>query len=160
MKVGFVLLSNLKKPQPSTRITVLNMLPFLQSMGIQTQLVFNPDSDGEEPNVDGLAQRLILEKFDCIYFQKIHGASVQACVRNLSKAGIGTIYGVCDMVDVEMSQLVDLTLVPTDYLKSIHPYHLQEKIRVVHDGIENPEIQKKEWDNHMGSRKVPLKPFL
>ena len=54
------------------------------------------------PNLNGLAQRLISEKFDCVYFQKVDGASVQACVRDLSKAGTVTIYGGCDLVDAEI----------------------------------------------------------
>ncbi len=111
MKVGFVLLSSSKTPQPSTRIAVLNMLSFLRDAGIQAELVFDPDHDSEVPNLDGLAQRLIAEKFDCVYFQKVRGASVQACVRELSKAGVATVYGVCDLVDPELSQLVDMVLV-------------------------------------------------
>lgn len=160
MKVGFVLLSSSKKPQPSTRITVLNMLSYLHDAGIQTELVFDPEHDSEVPNLNGLAQRLISEKFDCVYFQKVYGASVQACVRDLSKAGIATIYGVCDLVDIEMSQLVDMVIVPTNFLESIYPIQLQDKIRVVHDGIECPEVQKREWGNQSGSRKHPLRAVL
>lgn len=160
MKVGFILLSSSKRPQPSTRVAVLNMLPFLYAAGIQAELVFDPEYDNEVPNLDGLAQRLISEKFDCVYFQKVHGASVEVCVRDLSKAGIATIYGVCDLVDTEMSRLVDMVLVPTDFLKSIYPIHLQNKIRVVHDGIECTEVQKQEWGNQSGSRKYPLRAVL
>lgn len=160
MKVGFVLLSNSKNPWPSTRVAVLNMLSFLHDAGIQAELVFDPTQESEVPDLNGLAQRLIAEKFSCVYFQKVHGASVQACVRDLSKAGIASIYGVCDLVDVAMCQLVDYVLVPTEFLKSIHPMHLQHKTRVVHDGIECPEIEKQEWSNHCGSRRQPLRAIL
>jgi glycosyltransferase involved in cell wall biosynthesis len=160
MKIGFVLLSSSKKPQPSTRIAVLNMLPFLHGEGIQAELVFDPEHESEVPNLNGLAQRLISEKFDCVYFQKVHGASVQACVRDLSKAGIVTIHGVCDLVDVEMAQLVDLALVPTEFMKSLYPIGLQDKIRVVHDGIESPDERKQEWGDQPGSCRNPLRAVL
>jgi len=136
------------------------MLPFLHGAGVRAEIVFDPERESEKPNLDHLSQKLISEKFDCVYFQKVHGASVQACVQDLSKAGIATIYGVCDLVNVEMSRLVDIVLVPTAFLKSIHPIDLQGKIRVVHDGIECPEIKKQKWGDHYASRKQPLRAVL
>jgi glycosyltransferase involved in cell wall biosynthesis len=160
MKVGFVLLSSSIKPQPSTRIAALNMLPFLHAAGIQAELVFDPLRDCETPDIEGLAQRLIAEKFDVVIFQKVHGPSVMACVRELSRAGIGTIYSVCDVVDAEMTDLSDMSIVVTDFLKNIYPIHLHHKIRVVHDGIESPEVQKKNWSNNSGSRSNPIRAIL
>jgi glycosyltransferase involved in cell wall biosynthesis len=145
MKLGFVLLSSSAKPQPSTRIAVLNMLPYLREAGIHAELVYDPKQESETPNLEGLAKRLIAECFDVVYFQKVRGASVKHCVQELSNAGIRTVYGVCDLVDAAMADLVDRTLVVTQFLKSLYPVHQQQKIRVVHDGIEHPEIEKTNW---------------
>ena len=160
MKIGFVLLSSSKDPQPSTRISVLNMLPYLRKAGIQTELVFEPPSSSETPDLTGLAKRLIREKFTTVYFQKVHGESVEKCVQTLNAAGVGTIYGVCDLVEARMAKLVDMTLVVTDFLKDIFPVDLQKKIHVVHDGIERPNLQKSEIRLHVATRNKPIRAVL
>ena len=145
---------------PSTRISVLNMFPFLREAGFEPQVVFDPLRATEAPDVSGGASDLQKAGFDIVYFQKVRGPSVVRLARQLSSAGIKTVYGVCDFVDVEMVDTTDQTIVVTDYLKSLYPESQRRKIHVVLDGIEHPEIRKTEWQTHRGSRGRPFTPVL
>jgi glycosyltransferase involved in cell wall biosynthesis len=160
IKVGFVLLSNSRNPLPSTRIAGLNMFPFLRRANFDPQIVFDPVQDNPQPDVSGLASRLLSEGFRVVFFQKVRGPSVEGLVHRLSNAGVRTVYGVCDLVDVAMAAATDSTIVVTEYLKSLYPAALHSKIRVVHDGIEHPEISKTNWGEHCGSRSRPLRAVL
>jgi hypothetical protein len=159
-KIGFVLLSNAADPLPSTRITVLNMLPYLRDAGFDPHIVFEPQSPTEVPDVSGLAQRLVGNGFRAVFFQKVHGASVEALARELRGAGIKTVYGVCDLVNPAMVEATDATIAVTEYLRSLYPVELQQKIRVIHDGIENPLAQKQSWTDHAGSPRQRLHAVL
>ena len=77
--------------------------------------------------------------FPLIIFQKIHGRSVEDLARRASGFGIKTVYMVCDILDVPMVEATHRTVAVTRYLKSLYPRHLQDRIHVVHDGIEHPE---------------------
>lgn len=160
VKIGFVLLSNSRDPLPSTRITVLNMLPFLREGGFDPHVVFEPTQAVETPDVGDLAQRLLTGDFRAVFFQKVHGRSVEELVRRLSASGIKTVYGVCDLVNAAMADVTDATIAVTEYLKSLYPQALQPKIEVVHDGIENPNACKLTWEDHSGSRRRPLRAVL
>jgi glycosyltransferase involved in cell wall biosynthesis len=142
-KIGFVLLSNSNDALPSTRISVLTMLPYLRQAGYEPKLVFDPPVSTETPHVSGLTSTMLEEGIRIAYFQKVHGPSVLEEVRTLSQAGIKTIYGVCDLIDNEMVKATDATIVVTDYLKQLHDAALHHKIHVVHDGIERPDVQKR-----------------
>ncbi|WP_280154018.1 glycosyltransferase [Piscinibacter sp. XHJ-5] len=159
-KIGFVLPSPSDHPLPSTRIAVLNMLPFLRAAGFDPQIVFEPPVSNARPELPGLAQRLASEGFGIVVFQKVHGASAEATARALRAAGIKTVFGVCDVVDAAMVQATDATVAVTDYLRSLYPPSLQHKIHVVHDGIENPEICKTDWGTHKADRQRPLRAVL
>jgi glycosyltransferase involved in cell wall biosynthesis len=160
IKIGFILLSNSKNPIPSTRIAVLNMLPFLRAANFEPHIVFEPEYGNETPQLDGLMSRIVLEDFQIIYFQKIHGSSAENLAQQLSVLGIKTVYGVCDLVNEAMATATDITLVVTDYLKSLYPQALQAKISVVHDGIEHPEHHKISHNPMHGSRNKPLHAVL
>ncbi len=160
VKIGFVLLSNSQHPIPSTRIAVLNMLPFLRAANFDPHIVFEPEHGTENPDVTDLAPRLLAENFRIIFFQKVHGGSVEKLARQLSTAGVKTVYSVCDLVDPAMVAATDITIVVTDYLKSLYPFALQPKIYVVHDGIEHPELYKSDQSTHWGSRGNPLRAVL
>lgn len=160
VKIGFVLLSNSRDPIPSTRVAALNMFPFLRAANFEPQIVFEPAQGIETPDVSGLAPRLCAEGFRIVFFQKVHGPSVEALVRQLSAGGIITVYSVCDLVDENMVALTDATVTVTEYLRSLYPPALQQKISVVHDGIEHPEIHKTNWSAERGSRSDPLKAVL
>ena len=147
VKLGFVLLSNRRKPFASTRVSVLNMLPFLAAANFDPMISYEPDAAAEEPDVTGLADRMRREKVEIAYFQKVHGASVLAEIRKLSAAGIKTVYGVCDLIDNEMADAADATVVVTEYLKSLYDARLHHKIHVVHDGIENAALRKRSWQS-------------
>lgn len=159
-KLGFILSSNSRAAAPSTRIAVLNMLPYLRASNFDPHIVFEPLSAGEEPDVSGLANRMVDEGFEIAYFQKVHGASVLAEASMLSQRGVRTIYGVCDLIDNDMVDATDATIVVTPYLKSLYAPHLQHKIHVVHDGIENPSLCKTTYDTHRGSIARPLRAVL
>lgn len=159
-KLGFILSSNSQSPVPSTRIAILNMLPYLRAANFDPHIVFEPVSAAEEPGVAGLANRMFGEGFEIAYFQKVRGASVVAEARALSRLGIKTIYGVCDLIDNEMAEATDATIVVTPYLKSLYAQHLQHKIHVVHDGIENANVCKMTYDKHRGAIGRPLRAVL
>jgi glycosyltransferase involved in cell wall biosynthesis len=146
--VGFVLCSNLQEPIPSTRIAVLNMLPFLHAAGFQTTILFQPEVPTETPDLTGIAARAVEAKCDVVVLQKVVGPSVMTVVQSLREHGIPSIFAVCDRVDVDMAHCADSTIVISDFLKSLYPADLQSRIHVVHDGIENPEACKTDWGKH------------
>jgi len=160
VKVGFVLLSNSQRPIPSTRIAALNMFPFLRAAGFDPQIVFEPESATETPQLPDMARSLASDGFQIIVFQKVHGPDVERQARELSQIGIKTVYSVCDLVNDTMAALTDATIVITDYLKSLYSPMWQSKIHVVHDGIERPEIRKTAFRADGGSRKRPLSAVL
>jgi glycosyltransferase involved in cell wall biosynthesis len=160
IKIGFVLLSSAREPQPSTRISVLNMLPFLKAADFDPHIVFESTHNSETPDVSGLFSKLLEDGFQIVYFQKVHGRSVVELAQQLSEVGIKTVYGVCDLIDIEMAKATDVTIVVTEYLKSLYPQELWSKIHVVHDGIEHPELYKTHWRSDRGSRKHPLRAIL
>jgi hypothetical protein len=161
IKIGFVLLSNSRAPLPSTRVVVLNMLPFLRDAGFEPHIVFEPPSGVEQPQLPAdLAPRLAAEGFRIVFLQKVRGPSVQAFVQQAARLGIRTVFGVCDLVDTEMVAQTDATVAVTAYLKSLYPAPLHRKIHVVHDGIENPGAFKTDWADHSGTRARPLRAVL
>ena len=160
MKIGFVLLSNSANPLPSTRITVLNMFPYLRDAGFDPHIVFEPPSPTEVPDVSGLAHGISSQGFRAVFFQKVHGASVEVLARELRGAGIKTIYGVCDLVNPSMVEATDVTIAVTHYLRSLYPVALQSRIHVIHDGIENPLAHKQSWSEHQGSPQRRLRSVL
>lgn len=160
VKIGFVLLSNSRHPEPSTRVAVLNMFPFLRREGFDPHIVFEPMQGTPEPVLPDLSERLAAEGFRIVVFQKVHGDSVVAQLRRLRERGIATIYSVCDHVMPSMAEVTDATMVVTAYLGGLYPPHLQPRIHVVHDGIERPQVQKTQWNTARGSRRKPLASVL
>lgn len=156
VKIGFVLLSNSRQPEPSTRIATLNMFPFLKQAGFDPHIVFEPKQGTLIPELPELADSLSAAGFRVVVFQKLHGASVEMQVRRLRERGILTVYSVCDHVVSSMTEATDATIVVTDYLRGLYPTHLQSRIHVVHDGIEHPEVHKIHWSRSHGSRREPL----
>ncbi len=160
IRVGFVLLSNTQNAIPSTRIVVLNMLPYLKAAGFDARIVFEPLTSTKTPDVTGLAEKIKADGFDIVFLQKVFGDSVLALVRELRVAGIKTVFSICDFVNPAMCENTDATIVVTDYLKSLYPEELQHKVSVVHDGVERPQWRKTDWGSHTGSRAQPLKAVL
>lgn len=162
IKIGFVLLSNTKHAAPSTRIAVLNMLPLLRKAGFDPHIVFQPmpGADSKAPDVTGVVQKVLAEGIRIVLIQKVRGPSVLALARQLSAAGVKTVYQVCDLVDPQMAAATDLTTTTTEYLKALYPPELQDRIRVVHDGIEHEEARKTDWSKHRSTRWRPLRAVL
>ena len=160
VKIAFVVISNSKQPLPSTRITVLNMLPFLREAKYDPWIVFEPDVCEATPDVSHLLPRLVTQGFQVVYFQRVHGPHVVELARQLSSVGIRTIFGVCDIVNAAMAEVTDATIVVTEYLKSLYPRELHSKIHVVHDGIERPDVYKMQRRKDAGSRLRPLRAVL
>lgn len=160
VKIGFVLLSPLAHPEPSTRIAVLNMFPYLRQAGFDPHIVFEPPQGMPVPELPELAAKLAAEGFGIVVFQKVQGASAEAQVQRLRERGIRTVFSVCDHVITAMGEATDATIVVTDYLRSLYPAHLQPRIHVVHDGIERPEVCKARWRTTHGSRRQPLAAVL
>lgn len=159
-RVGFVLCSSAAQPIPSTRIAVLNMLPFLLSAGLQPLILFEPMQPSETPDLTDVAARAVETGCDLVVLQKVHGTSAVALARQLTAAGVRTIYLVCDLTDVPMVEATDATVVVTEYLRSLHPAALQSRIHVVHDGIEQPVACKSDWGLGSGTRGCPLQAVL
>ena len=160
IKIGFVLLSNSQAAIPSTRIVVLNMLPYLRAAGFDPHIVFEPATSTKTPDVTGLAARLKAENFQIVFLQKVFGDSVLSLARELRQLGIQTVFSICDFVNPAMCEATDMTIVVTDHLKSLYPKELQAKVIVVHDGIEKPLLHKTEYGTHTGSGLEPIKAVL
>jgi len=160
IKIAFVLLSSVNDPIPSTRISVLNMLPYLRDAHFDPHIILSPNKSTETPDVSDLANIIKLENFQIVYFQKVHGFSVLNLARELTLLGIKTVFGVCDLVDTAMAEVVDATITVTDHLKGLYPVHLQHKIFVVHDGIEKPSRKKSNCNLNKGSSSNPLRAVL
>lgn len=160
IKLGFVLLSNTENPIPSTRIVVLNMLPFLRAAGFDPHIVFEHASGSMTPDVSGLAEKIKAKNIKIVIFQKVFGESVLSLAKELRQVDIKTIFSICDLVIPDLCQATDATIVVTNYLKSLYPKELQSKISVVHDGIEHPQCQKSNWSTNSGSASQPLKAVL
>jgi Glycosyl transferases group 1/Glycosyl transferase family 4 group len=152
LRVGFVLCSNLEQPLPSTRIAVLNMLPFLRSAGMEARILFASPEPSETPDLSGVAARALEAQCDVVVFQKVRGPQAVALAVQLSTAGVRTVFVVCDVVDVEMVRATDAATVVTEYLRSLYPKELQHRIHVVHDGIERPQAHKSDWSQPAGGR--------
>lgn len=160
LNVGFVLCSSAEQPMPSTRIAVLNMLPFLQSAGLQTHLLFSPPQPSETPNLCGVTARAVEANCEVVVLQKVRGPGAVALAQQLTAAGVRTVFAVCDVVDVPMVAATDATVVVTEYLRSLYPQELQPRIHVVHDGIERPDARKSDWGSTNGSAISPLNAVL
>lgn len=139
-KIAFALLSSRENPAPSTRIACLNLFPLLAEAGLEPVVLFGPDVPNDSPDLGDFVERTIEIGAAVAVFQKIRGPSVLAAMTALRKAGVGTVYCVCDFVDDTMAAAADATIVVTDFLKSLYRVDLHDKIHVVHDGIENPHI--------------------
>jgi len=139
-RIGFALLSSQARPLPSTRVSVLNMLPHLREAGYETHIVHEPNEPTETPDLNGLADRVRALGLHIVYFQKIHGAGVGREIAKLRSVGVRTVYGVCDRVDNDLVHATDATVIVTEFLKHQHAPELWGRIHVVHDGIERPEL--------------------
>ena len=159
-RIGLVLCSSTAQPIPSTRVAVINMLPFLRSAGLQTCLLFESAQPSETPDLTGVALRALEAGCQVVILQKVRGASAVALARELSTAGVRTIYAVCDQVDLSMVEATTGTVIVTEYLKSLCPAALHKRIHVVHDGIERPEACKSAWGSEAGSNRRPLRAVL
>ena len=163
MKIGFVLLSNPANPIPSTRVAVLNMLPQLREGGLEPDIVFSPERPSETPTLpDDLFDRVRAGGYDIVVFQKVRGPDVTRLVGRLRAVGIRTAYMVCDLVDAEMAEITDATLLVTEFLRSLYPARLADKLHVVHDGIEQPNAVQQDTPRTQahGSRRTPLHAVL
>lgn len=159
MKIGFVLLSPQDSPMPSTRVAVLNMLPYLRAAGFESEILCAEGQPGSPPlslDPDLLAQRGIR----VVCFQKVNGPRALESVAQLRARGIRSVFIVCDLVDLDMVEATDATVIVTQYLKELHPQPLWPKIHVVHDGIERPDVVKQERREDRGSHSRPLRAVL
>lgn len=159
-RIGFVLPSPLHGPMPSTRIAILNMLPYLHDGGFETHILFEPPGSNEAPHLPDIVDRAVALGIDIVYFQKVRGPSVLETVTRLGARGIKTVYGVCDLIENGMAEATDATVVVTDYLRSLYDRRLHGKMHVVHDGIENPDCRVGQYRPDIGSRRKPLKAVL
>ena len=160
MKVGFVLLSPQSSPVPSTRVAVLNMLPYLRADGFDPVVLFEPAVATQTPAIHLQAERIAHDGYRVVCFQKVGGPQVLELVRSLRQRGVKTVFIVCDVVDPVMVQATDVTIVVTQFLKQQHPTPLLHKIHVVHDGIERPDVVKTAWRDDRGSSRRPLHAVL
>lgn len=154
--IGLVLCSSARAPLPSTRVAVLNMLPFLESEGMQPRILFEPETPNEVPKLTGIVERAVEAGCKTVIFQKVWGPGAIEAAHQLTAAGIRTIFVVCDRVDPAMTEATTATATISDYLKSLYPTELQSRVHVVHDGIERPEMVKGKWGVHRSSVRAVL----
>lgn len=160
LRLGFILCSPRTAALPSTRITVLNVLPLLAQAGMACEIVYEPAQASEMPPLDGLDAGALAARCDIVIFQKVRGAAAEALARDLRRAGVATITMICDRIDTAMAEITDATVVVTDYLKSLYPATLAERIHVVHDGIEHPAACKQSWSQRGSGWRDPLQAVL
>lgn len=154
--IGYILLANPGIQNPSTRISALNTFSLLEERGYTPSLLHVPVYANEiaQLHVDKVASRA--EDLDIVYFQKVYGPRALKLARKLKEQGKKTVFGVCDLVNPEMTDVCDLTIVVSDYLRDQHPSELQHKVVVIHDGIEEPDSYKNAHSDHTGSPDEPL----
>lgn len=158
--LGFVLLSNPDRPQPSTRIAALNLFPDLRAAGYRPEVCFAPSVATEQPDFELDIEALKRQGIVCMVFQKVRGPSAERQLARLRESGIATIFMCCDAVESSMAAAADITVVVTEHLRSLYPSALQPRIRVVHDGIERPDICQREASARTGSRDDPLRAVI
>src|SRR6267142_4331102 len=93
-RVGFVLVSRVTHPHASTRISVLNMFPYLAAAGYEPVILFEPSKGGNTHDVSSVPALAAANDTRIVYFQKVHGASALAAVHDLSAAGVRTVFGI------------------------------------------------------------------
>lgn len=140
IRVGFVLLSSVERPIPSTRIAALNMFPWMERSGLRIEVLHAPAQPCETPALSLSATQIAASGVRAVVFQKVHGPSVVRLARDLERSGVRTVFMVCDVVDPEMCDATSATVAVTDFLRSLYPLALQDRIHVVHDAIERPEV--------------------
>lgn len=160
VKVGLVLLSPAAQPVPSTRVAILNLLPLLRAAGYEPVIVHDPEAPDEQPRLQLRPQELAAQGVRVVIFQKVTGPDVERTARELSAAGIATVFMVCDIIVPAMVEACDATVIVTEHLRSLYPAALQPKMHVVHDGIEEPGRQVARYRATRGSGGDPLRAVL
>lgn len=160
MKLGLVLAGPLEPPLPSTRVALLNVLPLLQSSGVSWELLHAPPQGNETPALTLDAGEVRARGIDLVVFQKVYGPSAESLALALRAAGVATIFLVCDRVVPSMCAATDVTVCVTDHLASLYPPDLQQRIQVVHDGVERADVIKTRWRDDRGSALRPLRAVL
>ena len=148
MKIGYVTLGAADGKLASTRITVLNPMEKIRALGYLPEILDEGTSYDPDRNLEGLVP-LALEKGyqqgDIIYFQSMKSISAVRTARLLSEHGIFTVLGICNFIAAEMAEAVDAVIVSSQKLKEHYPHDLQQKIHLIHDGIESPDIKKESY---------------
>src|SRR3989338_459803 len=137
--IGYILASNKDSPLPSTRISASNLFKLLPDYGFNPIILDEPSAINCTRSLDGLAQKAAyfgMGEGDIAYFQKVYGPSAHAAAVELSRLGIKTVFGICDLVEDTMARICDAVIVPCEELRKLYPADLQYKVHVVHDGIE------------------------
>src|SRR3990172_12933368 len=100
-KIGFILPSNVNNPLSSTRISVLNMLPFYFKNGYEPHIIYQPEQNSMTPNInkDDMLKTILDNEIGIVYFQKVHGYSIEQLTKLLKKYSIKIIYGNCDIIE-------------------------------------------------------------
>jgi len=159
-RIGFVLLSNPARPQPSTRIAALNMFPALRQAGWEPVICHAPEHGTETPELALDAAQLRAQGIECVVFQKVYGPSAERLASRLRAVGIATIFLVCDVVEAAMAEATDITVTVTQQLRSLYPAHLQPRIHVVHDGIEQLDRHRGPARDFQPSVQQPLRAII
>jgi glycosyltransferase involved in cell wall biosynthesis len=160
MKLGLVLAGPVTRPLPSTRIAILNLLPGLKAAGWESVVLHSPSEAIETPTLDLSALAIARSGVSVVVFQKVYGPDAVRLAVELRALRVSSIFMVCDRVVAEMAAATDRTVVVTDHLASLYPNSLADRVRVIHDGIERPEVQKQEWRDDRGSSTKPLSAIL
>ncbi len=160
VRLGFVLASSRNRPLPSTRIAALNMFEGLRQSGFDPHVCFEPETPCETPELKLSATALRSQGIRCVVFQKCYGAHAVALARRLAELEIATIFQVCDVVDEEMCAATDATVVVSEFLRALYPTPLRHKVHVVHDGIEDGNVQRAQLRRSRGDFAHPLRGVL
>ena len=164
--IAYIICSKPEINHAGTRISALNIFELLQREGHNPFILYNPPHMNVEskPQLDGIVEKAVQEYGvkppDVVYFQQVYGANAIQAAGQFAAQDIKTILGIYDVVEPEMAEACSATIVPSEYLKSRYPSHLQDRIHVVHDGIEQPHIYKERYSQHFATNRQPIKAVI
>ncbi|MBT4824657.1 glycosyltransferase family 4 protein [Candidatus Woesearchaeota archaeon] len=148
-KIGYVMLGDTDKVLASTRITILNTLDLVRENGYKPIILDKSSFYDPFREMNGIVDKAMAHGFgegDVVYLQSMRSKSAVEAANRFRSMGIKTIFGVCNFIDPIMAETCDATVVPSQRLKECYPSSLQNKIHVVHDGIEFPDVKKKDYN--------------
>ena len=138
MKIGWICAGSINSG--GSRMSVFHNHHYFQSIGIESKIIHSPviycikyEPTDEEIN------KIILEKFDIVFIQKVCMGRIKELTKLLQKNGTKVGFGIGDFFGQEMVELCDFVVTASEYLKNLYQKVYHNKIHVIMDGYEAPD---------------------